>query len=94
MLILHYLAASFTLTGQAQIKEFLLESVVSKLCEMTHFNTEALCVMGCLLYTPFPLLSFYPNCTLLHTSPTPIFTVWTCTDCGQQSMWDNGDCQM
>lgn len=22
-----------------------------------------------------------------------IFTVWTCTDCGQQSIWDNGDCQ-
>lgn len=84
---LHCFAASFTLTGQTvywpQIKSFPLDSVVSKLFDLTHReNGSPVCYV----------LFFYPRCTLAHI-PTPIFTVWTCTDCGQQSIWDNGDCQ-
>lgn len=41
----------------------------------------------------YSLSTFHPSWTLC-THPHPqIFTVWTRTDCGQRSIWDNIDCQ-
>lgn len=95
----HYFPATFPLTARtvywAQMKSFPLDGVVSQLYGLTHLHTRALCVMCCLLFT----LHFFPSSLSTLTAltfahiPTPIFTVWTCTDCGQQSIWDNGDCQ-
>ncbi len=94
----HSLAVSFTPTGEtvywAQIFQFPLDSLLSKLCDLNHLNTRALFVMCRLLFTCLFFFSLFlsPLYTFAHI-PTPIFTVWTCTDCGQQSIWDNGDCQ-
>lgn len=65
-------------SGQGCVKALWLDSLWSPLCVfILHFYS---------LSTP-STVHFY---TL---PPPPIFTVWTCTDCGQQSIWDNGDCQ-
>ena len=95
--VFHCSVASFLLTGQkvywAQTKSFSLDAVVSKLCGLTHRESRSSACYVPPLYS-FSIFSLFlsPLYTFAHI-PTPIFTVWTCTDCGQQSIWDNGDCQ-
>lgn len=67
------------------------------ICPASWWNRESRMLKAAFYHAPIlPALflsPLYTHCTHTVQIPTPIFTVWTCTDCGHQSIWDNGDCQ-